>query len=499
MTCLAILATWVCFLAICLGLPRSYKSECSLFLKMGRESIGLDPTATMGDMVELRTSRETEINSVLRLLSSQAIATRVVDRLGPEKILSEGIERTWLLQLFEMAKTAKSKLLTLLPNENGSPQTSDRHRAAESLLSRLNVTAPEDSVVITVSCTAPTPTLAQEIVSTLVDVYVDEHMRLNRTDRSDDFFLQQSEIALENLSKSRAALRDLKNDIGLTSVEGEQLRINEQRGAIGDRIRVNTAAQAATRSRLTFLEQAIDQMEETIRVSWVEGLPQIATDGMRQQLYELELKQRDLLSKFTEDHPAILAISDAVKQAGSILESQDKIRIEPTFGVNPNRQHLELQYLQDQAALQSLEEEGIALKAQQQELLAELQKLNRYQMQIEELEQQSKLLGDNYFKYLANLEQARIDSELERQRITNVNVVHEATIPSKPSGPSRLVLAALGLVVAICAGVSFALLLEFWDDTLYTIPELELAFGVPVWVTIPKSRSNRVHLTTEKS
>lgn len=465
---------------------------------MGRESIGLDPTATMGHIVELRTSRETEINSVLRLLSSRAIATRVVDRLGSDKILTEGVERTWLLSLIETANSAKSKLLALLTEENGPPRSSDEQRAVESLLSRLNVTAPEDSVVITLSCTAPTPELAQEIVSTIVDVYVDEHMRLNRTDRSDDFFLQQSEIALENLSKSRAALRDLKNDIGLTSVAGEQLRLNEQRGAIGDRIRINTAAQAATKSRLSFLKEAIDQMEETIRVSWVEGLPQLATDGMRQQLYELELKQRDLLSKFTEDHPAILAISEAVKQAGSILDTQDKIRIEPTFGVNPNRQHLELQYLQDQAALQSLEEEGVALKAQEMELLAELQKLNLYQMRIEELEQQSKLLGDNYLKYLANLEQARIDSELERQRITNVNVVHEATMPSKPSGPSRLVLAALGLVVAILVGVSLALLLEYWDDTLYTVPELELSFGVPVWVTIPNSRGNRAHFAPKR-
>ena len=42
---------------------RSYKSEAKLLVRVGHESVGLDPTATMGETIAVNTSREFEINS----------------------------------------------------------------------------------------------------------------------------------------------------------------------------------------------------------------------------------------------------------------------------------------------------------------------------------------------------------------------------------------------------------------------------------------------------
>ena len=44
--------------------PREYASEARLFIKTGRESVALDPTATTGQTLQFLDSRENEISSL---------------------------------------------------------------------------------------------------------------------------------------------------------------------------------------------------------------------------------------------------------------------------------------------------------------------------------------------------------------------------------------------------------------------------------------------------
>src|SRR5437773_2150058 len=68
--------------------PRAYQSEARLYVRVGRESIGLDPTATTGQTISLSDSREFEMNSVMDVIDSRAVLERVVDTLGAEAVLS---------------------------------------------------------------------------------------------------------------------------------------------------------------------------------------------------------------------------------------------------------------------------------------------------------------------------------------------------------------------------------------------------------------------------
>src|ERR1700722_16699062 len=44
-------------------LPRKYASEAKLFVRLGRESVTLDPTTTTGQMLQVQETRENQINS----------------------------------------------------------------------------------------------------------------------------------------------------------------------------------------------------------------------------------------------------------------------------------------------------------------------------------------------------------------------------------------------------------------------------------------------------
>src|SRR5438105_232682 len=75
----AVLAFFAVLGATAVGLyvwPAKYASDAKLFVRLGRESVGLDPTATTGQTISVSETRESEINSILDIVGSRAMVER---------------------------------------------------------------------------------------------------------------------------------------------------------------------------------------------------------------------------------------------------------------------------------------------------------------------------------------------------------------------------------------------------------------------------------------
>src|SRR5262245_44320794 len=68
--------------------PRSYVSESKLVIRIGRESVGLDPTATTGDTVMLQKTQDEEVNSAVNIFMGREVLERAVEKVGADRILS---------------------------------------------------------------------------------------------------------------------------------------------------------------------------------------------------------------------------------------------------------------------------------------------------------------------------------------------------------------------------------------------------------------------------
>jgi uncharacterized protein involved in exopolysaccharide biosynthesis len=67
--------------------PEIYRAEAKLLVRIGRENVSLDPTATTGQTISIGQSRESEINSELEILKSRELAEKVVDTIGHKVFL----------------------------------------------------------------------------------------------------------------------------------------------------------------------------------------------------------------------------------------------------------------------------------------------------------------------------------------------------------------------------------------------------------------------------
>jgi uncharacterized protein involved in exopolysaccharide biosynthesis len=193
---------------------------------------------------------------------------------------------------------------------------------------------------------------------------------------------------------------------------------------------------------------------------------------MRTQLYTLQIRERELLAKFTPDHPKAIAINEQVRQAQQLLARQELL--------------IEL------STAASLQAKLHSLTQQYEQTRKELLTLNENEVRIAELERQLEQLTASYRIYVANLEQARIDHELQNSRITNLTVAQEPTFVAKALSRRRKLVLAMGLIVASLGSVGVAYLFEYLDDSLGTPFDVESRLGLPVLLSVPHSAESRM-------
>ncbi len=481
-------------LLLVIYLPRSYRSESKVYLRIGRESISLDPTATTGQTVMMEKSQESEINSVLEVLHSRQIAAGVVDRLGIAAVLESDVKKNPVAQWFSDTRSQIGGMLESLSRDDSTTAgrdidvdlpTADEEQAMRRFGERLEVHAPKNSTVVTIAYEAASPGLARDITQATVDVFIDTHVRLNRTEGSFEFFVEQTAELEAQLKAAETALQDRKMAYEIVTVEGKRTRLEEKLQNI-ELARLEADRQLArTEARINELRTAADALDKEVVTESVSGYANTARDRMREQLYAFEIREKGLIQTYTASHPLVIAAQEQRKALEAILNEQPNDRTQTTSGLNPTRQMLELDLEREEVAAMGSASLRDLLASQLAAVQTELVALNSHEVELAALQRNVDLAQANYRVYAEKLEQARIDEALEEDHISNVNVVQPPSYIRKPASPKKLLVLAGGLIFGVLGGVTIALIAETFDASLRTAEQTEAHLGLPVLLSLP--------------
>jgi len=472
--------------AALIWLPRKYESECKLFVRVGRESVGVDPTAATAQTVNLLESRENEIATLIEILQSREILAQVVDTLGPG---------------YFRGKTAptegngeRSEIVTqAAPFRPDS--VSGREAAIKALVDAVSVFAGKKSHVITVRTEFFSPEKAQKITDTLVRLFISEHIRIHRTQGSQEFFSEQVRMLREQWEKAADALAAAQNELGVVSIADQQDTLRQEMRTSRELLQRNHAELAASRARLDALEKSYASLPERIESEATSGIANQAADNMQQELYKLQIKERELLSKYTPEHPTVISLRQQVAEAEQIASLQANGRTQTTMVANPARQEMELQLLKERANLASLLSQQAELESQCSATHRRLAELNQNSSRIMEMESQADLLENKYLTYADRFEQARIDHALMEERISNITVVQPASFVEKPSSPKKGLLIIVGLAAGVFGALALAYVAEQLDSSLKTPDDVERRLELPVLLSIPRTKKHVLSVT----
>jgi uncharacterized protein involved in exopolysaccharide biosynthesis len=442
-------------------MPKTYRSEGKLFVRLGRENATLDSTAAPGQepVVAVPASRDGEINSVVEILQSHSLAEKVVDAVGVDAILG---------------------------SPAGAADNSMRHDQAIRRLGKdLDVAAGKKSNIIHLAYRARSPEVAQKVLTTLIDSFQDEYIRLNRQSGAMEFFVKQAERSQSELTKKEAELRDLKTAAGVVVLLDQQQVVVKRLGHIQDQLLEAETARAVAQRRVETFRQELEGLSETRQASSTTGLGNEAADRMREQLYLLQIKKAEASAKYSSDHPELKRVEEQLASAKAIFERQQATRTQIITAPNRLFEETRLCLLQEEPVLASLEARAAALRSQLVETRTELKTLNENELRIAKLQREVEAQQTSCKKYLASLEQARIDQALEARRMSNISIVQSATHDLQPIRPQKALCLALGLVAGLIASAGAVLVGEYRGQTFHPVADLPWDLETPAAGSTP--------------
>jgi uncharacterized protein involved in exopolysaccharide biosynthesis len=446
-------------LAALVWLPRTYQSEAKLFIRLGRESVTLDPTATTSPTVPVFESRESQINSTRDLLTSRSLYEYVVDKLGADTIL-KGPQAARPSRLRQFVARVKQ----LCPRIRLTREISPKERAVDALSQSIKVSGARNSNVLSVACQAKDPQLARQLMETFLEAYQHQHWAANRTAGSFDFFAAQTTQLKQQLDYANSRLRDAKNEASLVSIPVEQQALQTQLTQV-ESARMDAAAMlAASQAMIACLSRAIEVLPEQVVMQSTKGFPNQAADSMRQEFFKLQISNRELESRLGANHPLVRTALAQTDELEKILKAESSDRTQTTLGLNTSRQTLDLELRREEAKLASVHAKIAALDEQYARLRERVKKLNEHEVLIADLQREVNLAAAKYQSYADQLEQARIGEALENFRISNVNVVQPPSLVERPISPDPLVIVGLGAIVAFCGSMGLAIGLKTVEE-----------------------------------
>ncbi|MGD0917414.1 MAG: GumC family protein [Thermodesulfobacteriota bacterium] len=477
--------------------PEVYQSNAKLLVRLGRESVTLDPTATTGPVVSAGQSRENEIKSELEILRSQELVEDVVDTIGPSAFLKSNSALRDLSgeMVLKMSSKTRPPQASLLRSADGffiEKGLSDRDKAILRISKNLEIEALKNSNIISISFKAKDQKLAQVTIEKLIAFYLDKHINVHRTAGSYEFFTDQTDHLRSALFQTEDHLRELKNKAGIASLEEQSRAFLKRMGDLQQEVEETEAALIASKAKVGTLQKTLASLPETQVVQETTGHPNAGADLMRDRLYGLQIKEQDLLSRFTEESEPVREIRRQISEAQSLLVQEERTRTQVTKGLNEAYKQTQLALLTERATVSSLQSKLKEMQAQLRSARGELTAINNSETQLGQVQREMAIQEASYRKYHEKLEEARIDHALEIGKISNISVVQPPTYPVKPIWPIKSLILGLGFLFGIMGGVGLAFFFGFIDHSFKRPEDVERRLNLPTLATIPHLGNDKI-------
>jgi uncharacterized protein involved in exopolysaccharide biosynthesis/Mrp family chromosome partitioning ATPase len=464
-------------------LPETYRSEAKLLVKPGNATMDTSLTSS-GSAVQSGQRREFEIKTEVDLLQSRGLAEEVVDALGPEALLYSGTLSKAISYIKSWFKE---------PNPQGQ-----RDSAVRSFMENCTIDAAKDSSVINISFSARDPGTAQQVVSKFIDLYMHKHIAVYRAPGVESFFVEQAEKLRNELAQTEKALEELKNSTGLASVVDQKRIAMERLGFFQKDMEQGEADLKISLAKIKTMKEMLAQMPEFMVAQNISGFPNVAADGMRQKLYDLQLKEQDLLSRYTEKNFSVQEVHRQIQHAKEILGKEQPMKAQVTKALNTTREQTRQALAKEEANYASYQAKTTALNITLANLREELKGMNKSEMEILRLQREQEIKEANYREYSKKVEQARMDNALETRKISNISIVQAATYSARPDSPRKGRNLALGFAFASFGAIGLAFLLENLDHSFKRPEDVEKQLDLPVLAAIPLLSSGGVSSESAK-
>ncbi|OFX18866.1 MAG: hypothetical protein A2V77_17220 [Anaeromyxobacter sp. RBG_16_69_14] len=116
----------------------------------------------------------------------------------------------------------------------------------------------------------------------------------------------------------------------------------------------------------------------------------------------------------------------------------------------------------------------------------QIREMDQNQTQLAALRREVTDDEKNHQMYKAKVEEMRLSSDMNQHRISNVNVIDEGAVPTRPTGPGLGLRLAIGAALALLSAVIYAFAAELTGQGMSTPEAAEKRLNLPVLVSVKR-------------
>jgi len=317
--------------------------------------------------------------------------------------------------------------------------------------------------IVAISFTDNVPMRAKEVVDAIVRAYNEEKIRVKTqsANRTLKFIDQQLEAIHETLQKSASKLEGFKATHVIMNVGAKATSTVKKLSDLETKLYTINTQLSILENLLSYIEANKDIKGIDVSSAQLVG-PTIT--NLITKLQEAVSLRSTLLVDFTELHPDVVKVSEQIQRMKSMLIESIKSTLK-----------------------------GLKIrKASTQKLINEhkktLQVLPREEQQLAQLTRDF-MVNEKIYSYL--LQRRAETAIIEASKVSEIQVLDPALVPSGPVKPKRMQIILIGLLAGLVLALLQALVRKLLDNTIKTADDIEKLTNLPLYGVIPDFGSKK--------
>lgn len=326
----------------------------------------------------------------------------------------------------------------------------------------------KETFLIDIRFADPDPQIAAKVVNAIGDIFM-----LSNLEKKTQFSSTTSDYLQKRIVELQSQIRSGEEQLANYAKSHQILSLDASQNTVVDRL-------AGLNKQLLEAENDRKLAEAAYRAALAPGAAQALAESSgndrgkqiteaEDKLIALRQQRAQMLIDYTEKYPEIKQIDEQI----AILEKQIKDkRTQATSIVVTN---LETRYRETRAREQAL---SSAFDKQRSETLTQNDAAINYKIIQQEIETNKDLL-------VGLLQRFKENDVVTAGTPNNISVVDYAPVPYKPIGPRRLTVVVVAFALSLALSIAFALFLEYLDDTIGSVDDVENKLHLPALAVIP--------------
>ena len=423
-----------------------YEATTRLLVKSGREfQIRSDPNQPI---VAVPSSTKQEIvNSEIQILTSRDLIVGVIAKIGADK---------------------------LYPGNGGIDA------AVRSFVSDFKAAPVELADVIDISYRNRDHDVAVEALTVLVQLYQQKHAEMFADPRY-KFLEQQTGQYQDQLDAVAKKIAAIRTDKSLFDVENQRAKLLDERASVTGILQQLKSQSIDAHRRIDFLTGRLKTTQPLIPAG------EAAADAVEQakaRLLDLQVKQQQLKERYVGDVKPLQDAAAEIDKLRQFVTRNDPMNRKVWSQRNTAYDDMTVALNRAMADAAPLDQQ-IALREQESQANeARLRDLGEGGRSLEDLERERRTLEELVHTYRTRYEEARMNEDLDRERVVSVSTIQRPDAPLRPAGPKHLPFILGGILIGIVGAGGMLLYLLVFRETLITVESVERIIGLPVVASV---------------